>query len=64
MRVYRKKYKVSESFAASLERGDTWRVRQAGKIAEEWLVVDVRRDFFLAEITEYFPRDGVPRSHT
>ena len=65
MRVYRKKFKVSESFP--MERGDTWQVRQAGKVAEDWLIVEARHNhkepFFIAEITEYFPKDGVPRSH-
>ena len=66
MRVYRKKFKVSESFP--VERGQTWQVRQAGKVAEDWLVLDVRHGhkepYFIAEITEYFHADGVPRSRT
>jgi hypothetical protein len=59
MRVYRKKYKNSESFP--VERGDTWQVRERGKVVESWVVVDARREFFLAEVTEYFEKGAAPR---
>jgi hypothetical protein len=62
MRVYKKKYAVSEAFP--VDRGDTWTVTERGKAAEKWVVLDVRRGFFLAEITEYFGKGEAPRPQT